>query len=221
MNVFVLCTGRCGSTTFAKACRHARNYTAAHESRSGLIGDDRFHYPPNHIEVDNRLTWLLGRLDRHYGDNAVYVHLKRNDAETAQSFMKRYGYGIIGAYRSGILMGNPPTTPPMSVCLDYCDTINANIEAFLKGKSRQVTVSLETVKDDFPRFWDLIRAEGDLSLALGEWDNVYNATTPFQKSVLNARGEYSLLSRLTSAVNRQIRKIGFARVNRQPKSRAA
>ena len=56
MNVFVLCTGRCGSTTFACACRHIENYTAAHESRSHLAGPERFAYPEDHIEVDNRLS---------------------------------------------------------------------------------------------------------------------------------------------------------------------
>lgn len=29
MNVFVLCTGRCGSMTFARACGHIRNFSAA------------------------------------------------------------------------------------------------------------------------------------------------------------------------------------------------
>ena len=32
-NVFVLCTGRCGSTTFTQACQHIQNYTASHESK--------------------------------------------------------------------------------------------------------------------------------------------------------------------------------------------
>ncbi len=56
MDVFVLCTGRCGSTTFIKACAHITNYTAAHESRTGLLGSDRLDYPGKHIEADNRLS---------------------------------------------------------------------------------------------------------------------------------------------------------------------
>ena len=105
MNVFVLCTGRCGSTTFARACSHIENFGVAHESRCAQLGDSRFAYPENHIEVDNRLSWLLGRLDRAYGDDAFYVHLRRPDQQVAASFLNRYRGGIIRAYRGeGILM---------------------------------------------------------------------------------------------------------------------
>ena len=37
MRVFVLCTGRSGSTTFVRACQHIDNYTASHESTAGPI----------------------------------------------------------------------------------------------------------------------------------------------------------------------------------------
>lgn len=64
-NVFVLCTGRCGSTTlFAQACQHIENYTASHESKIFLLGDKRLEYSQNHIEVDNRLSWFLGSLEK-------------------------------------------------------------------------------------------------------------------------------------------------------------
>jgi len=119
MNVFVLNTGRCGSTTFIKACNHITNFSCAHESRAGILGEEHFDYPENHIEADNRLSWLLGRLERAYGDDAIYVHLKRNENDTAHSFTLRYQAGIIKAYRApGILMGLPEETDHMSVCLD-------------------------------------------------------------------------------------------------------
>jgi hypothetical protein len=47
MNVFVLCTGRCGSTTFARACRHMTNYGVGHESRIGKLGEERLAFPPD------------------------------------------------------------------------------------------------------------------------------------------------------------------------------
>src|SRR6478752_4229315 len=119
MNIFVLCTGRCGSTTFIKACSHISNFTSAHESRAHLIGEDRLDYPTNHIEADNRLSWLLGRLGRKYGRDAVYVHLKRNMRDTAHSFANGGGGGIIKAYKgSGIIMGSPRKCDPMAVALD-------------------------------------------------------------------------------------------------------
>ena len=90
MNVFVLCTGRCGSTTFARAAEHATNFSVGHESRKRLIGAERFAYADNHIEVDNRLSWMLGRLDDHYGERARYVHLTREREAVARSFLQRW-----------------------------------------------------------------------------------------------------------------------------------
>ena len=54
MRVFILCTGRTGSTTIIKAARHIKNYTADHESLARKFGEDRFKYPDNHIEADNQ-----------------------------------------------------------------------------------------------------------------------------------------------------------------------
>jgi hypothetical protein len=178
-NVFVLNTGRCGSVTFIKACQHITNFSSAHESRSSLLGDDHFSYPSRHIEADNRLSWLLGRLDRKYGDNAHYIHLRRNTRDVAVSFVKRYGFGIIHAYRGEILMGVAEDTVPMSVAMDYCDTVNANIELFLKDKTRKMKFNLESAKQDWPIFWELIGAEGNIEKALLEFDVRYNASESF------------------------------------------
>ena len=176
MNIFVLNTGRCGSTTFVKACQHITNYTSAHESRSGLLGEDRFNYPEDHIEADNRLSWVLGRLDSIYGDRAFYVHLKRDDSDTARSFVRRYSGGIIKAYRTDILMGLPDASSPMSVALDYCDTVKSNIDLFLKGKSRKMEIRLEDADRHFVQFWQEIGAEGDFHAAMAEFSICYNAS---------------------------------------------
>ncbi len=174
MNVFVLSTGRCGSTSFVKACNHIKNYTAAHESRSGLLADQRLVFGENHIESDNRLSWILGRLDRAYGDRAIYVHLRRDDEKTAASFANRYNRGILRAYRTKILMGLSPAAPPLDVCLDYCDTVNSNIALFLRDKTRKMDFRMENGREDFKRFWELIGAQGNLEAALAEWDVPYN-----------------------------------------------
>jgi len=177
MNIFVLSTGRCGSTTFIKACRHISNFSCAHESRSGMLGDDRMDYPDNHIEADNRLSWVLGRLDERYEDDAIYVHLKRNERDTARSFTNRYWSGIIRAYRGrGILMGVPEDSDPIDVATDYCHTVNSNIELFLKDKSKTMEVHLENIEQNFAVFWDFIDAKGDIDEALKEFQTPYNAS---------------------------------------------
>jgi hypothetical protein len=174
-------TGRCGSTTFVKACEHITNFTTAHESRMHLIGNQRLAYPDNHIEADNRLAWFLGRLEAAYGDRAIYVHLRRDPLKTARSFEKRYNFGIINAYREAVVYGCAETTPPFDVCLDYCHTINSNIEAFLANKTQKMNFAMENASEDFQRFWQLIGAEGDLEAALQEWTVPYNASSLHQE----------------------------------------
>jgi hypothetical protein len=175
MRVFVLSTGRCGSTTFSQACRHITNFTSGHETRVRKVGPDRLHYPPRHIEVDNRLSWLLGRLDAHYGDEDVrFVHLVRDPEQTVDSFLRRFARSsIMRGYDRGILMGS--YAEPLDICRDYVETVNANIALFLRDKdpSHVMTVQLEHAKEDFARFWDWIGAEGDLEAALREWDIPY------------------------------------------------
>ncbi len=176
MNVFVLCTGRCGSVTFAKACGHMTNFTSAHESRTHKLGGDRLAYPDQHIEVDNRLAWFLGRLEQAYGDRAFYVHLKRDDASVARSYRQRYGIWIMKAYRDGILLNLPPNADPMAVCLDYCHTVNSNIEFFLRDKTHTMTIDLADIETAFPKFWHWIGAEGDLAAALACFQTKHNAS---------------------------------------------
>lgn len=203
MNVFVLSTGRCGSTTFIKACKQITNYSCAHESRIALLGQERLNYPENHIEADNRLSWLLGRLDEKYGDSAFYVHLKRDKTETARSFTKRYDNGMIKAYRgSGILMGLAENSDPMSVALDYCDTVNTNIDLFLKDKTHKLTMNLETITGDFQEFWKLIHAEGNLDAALAKFNIKFNSTSQVQQ-----RNKKRLASRITRKAKRVV--VGF------------
>ncbi|MEW7981972.1 MAG: hypothetical protein G8D58_03810 [gamma proteobacterium symbiont of Phacoides pectinatus] len=176
MNVFVLNSGRCGSTTFIQACRHIDNFSAGHESRIGRIGPQRLAYPPNHIEADNRLSWLLGRLDRTYGDNARYVHLIREPDATARSFHKRREMGIMRAYREGILLGGEPGQEPLAIAHDYLDTVDSNIRLFLRDKRQCMEFHLENAGADFQRFWSWIGAEGDLAQALAQLEINHNAS---------------------------------------------
>lgn len=176
MNVFILNTGRCGSTTFIKACQHITNYTSAHESLSSKTGALRFEYTNNHIEADNRLSWLLGRLDKIFPDDVFYVHLSRNKNDVTASFSKRIGFGILKAYEQGILMHEQHLLPAHDIAEDYIETVESNIKLFLKDKTNKIEISLETVKTDFIKFWGKINAEGDLDKALMEWDVNYNTS---------------------------------------------
>jgi len=177
LNVFVLSCGRSASLTFVKACEHIENYTVGHETRMGFLGKRRLDYPLNHIEANNRLSWLLGSLDELYGDSALYVHLRRNREDVVNSFLKRLDRktGIIWAYASGILS---PTghieARPVDICGDFYDIVNSNIGHFLKDKSSKMVFRVENAKEDFKKFWGFIGARGNLGDALKEWDRRYN-----------------------------------------------
>jgi hypothetical protein len=78
----------------------------------------------------------------------------------------------------------------MAVALDYCDTVNSNIELFLKDKPNKLSFSLANAENDFRRFWSTIGASGDLDAALAEFQSKHNATG--QSGPLRKAGESKL-----------------------------
>ena len=203
MNVFVLGTGRCGSVTFSKACQHITNYTSGHETRWGHKGASRLTFRDKHIEVDNRLSWHLGELGAMYPD-AFFVHLVRDREATAKSFATRwridppYRYrsaprgfrrlirrfessgsrpGIIEAYAYSVLGRNRPWEhrERLDVCRAYVDTVNSNIQEFLKDRD-SLEVRLEQAAEAFDTFWERLGAEGDATAAIAELQRPYNAS---------------------------------------------
>lgn len=202
MRVFVLSTGRCGSTTFAKACHHITNFTAAHESRIAEGPTHRLAYPEDHIESDPRLAWFLGLLHERFPE-AFYVHLTRDPDEVAYSYLQRFvqhphprGGGRLSLVRRRLVESFPsprimtgfaysilmrrdpwPESTRLPLCRFYVDTVTANIHEFLKDKS-YVTVRLERAHEDFRGFLHHISAEGDLEAAVAEWSVRHNYHTP-------------------------------------------
>lgn len=181
MRVFILCTGRNGSTAIIRACQHISNYSAAHESLSRKFGSDRFDYPDDHIEADNRLSWHLGQLHSTFGDQAVYIHLHRNKDKVAKSLLKRFYLptSIMDAYCEGVHMLPPEKMSEaqrLQACYEYIDTVNQNIELFLKDKTQTLRIDLESIEPDFKRMWAMIGAKGNLEEALMEFKTSHNAS---------------------------------------------
>lgn len=207
MNVFVLGPGRCGTTTFIRACQHISNYTAGHETKAGSLARERFPYPEHHIEADNRLTWFLGYLDKHYGDDAFYVYMTRNEDELVESFVRRFDFdiGIMKAYARGILMNSGNKIGPSDFARDYLATIRANIESFLNKKPSKMHFCLENRYEHFRQFWNNIRAEGDFDHAMAEWDVTHNASEQFTFP------KKSLLRRVLARTHKPLRKSFSAR----------
>jgi hypothetical protein len=97
------------------------------------------------------------------------VHLTRDPDAIARSYNKRWHIeaGIIPAYRAGVLMF--PRAKPIQICREYVETVTANIRTFLLDKTNVLDMALETMTDDFPRFWEWIGATGDFDAAMREW----------------------------------------------------
>ena len=179
MNIFILCTGRCGSMSISRACKDLENFSSGHETRISMLGVERLNFPSNHIEADNRLSWFLGRLDAKYGNDAFYVHMTRDPIETAKSYNRRWYHvgSIVRSYTEGIL------TKPLQLVSsndllkyseDYCTTVNENIVHFLKDKDKKCVIRLEHLESDFLKFWDLIEAKGNKSKALEALNQKHN-----------------------------------------------
>lgn len=203
MRVFVLRTGRCGSVTFYKACRHIENYSCGHERNMAVLGYNRLEYPNQHIEVDNRLAWFGGRLLQQYRYRIhpfFYVWLHRDPLATAQSFCKRWDTGLMNSYVNGIYHGDAVdrlkkklslndsnkhlssedviSEVQLQAAMDLVSTVNENISLLLSRvpASQQCVVHLESAKADFQYFWQRIGARGNLNAALQEWDVKHNAS---------------------------------------------
>lgn len=188
MNVFVLGTGRTGSTTFIAACRLFTNFSVGHETQSRCLGVARLSYPDNHIEADNRLSWLLGRLDAAYGREAFYVHLRRDPEAVARSYAGRWSEGLgtlPASYHRGIV--HECDESRLEVCRDLVGTVVTNVELFLRDKPHKMTLWLERAALEFPSFCEAIGAYGDLAGAAEVWTKRYNATPTGSMAVRRLR----------------------------------
>jgi hypothetical protein len=118
-------------------------------------------------------------LEKEYGDAAYYVHLLRRREDVARSIITRGEDSIIFSFASGVLQHYRQARTlseqqRYEIGLQYWDTINDNIQLFLRGKTKQITLWLHEIEEPFQRFWREISAEGDLGGALAEWNVRHN-----------------------------------------------
>lgn len=166
MHVFVLGTGRCGTTTFAKACGHITNFSTGHETSI-------YAWPENHIEVNNRLSFATGNMPV---CGSFFVHLTRNLPAVTASYSNRWSKpkSIVHAWP----IVEQGTDRDWAMVTRMVVTMHANIKRFLQSipSDRKLTVDIDDPKSAFRAFWARIGAEGDLYSALAEFDVRYNAS---------------------------------------------
>lgn len=177
-NAFVIGTGRCGTTTFYKACQHLAGLSVGHESRARDHAR-RFVYPVDHIEIDNRLSWRLDELVHHYPD-ALYIHLMREFDDVVASFLERWDYGIMRAWWSGVLMRNHvPQSERRAVVQDFIGSIRWRCEAFIgrheAGGGQVLRVAIEEPTEGFHELAALMGATEGLEDGLAEFATKHNS----------------------------------------------
>lgn len=175
MRVFVLGTGRCGTTTFAKACAHVANFTSAHETP---YSKHRLAFPDQHIEVSPHLTWLLGPLvERVDPFDALFVHLLRRKSEVVASWMKRGQSMGPGLWTPLARVPKQSDEQWREACELCYDAINEQIKSFcLFHRFDYAQAWLHELDKFWPSFWQRIDAQGDYDAALAELSRRHNAT---------------------------------------------
>lgn len=165
-NVFVINTGRCGSVSFSEACKIVRNYSTTHESLWGKKLPERIEYPSNHIEIDNRLSFYMGELHKKYGDDALYVHLYRDNLQTARSYFNRITdqNSIAFSWSKSI---NRSKVPSLQDCLDMVVSQNQNIDFFCSNVKNSMSIDIELIEEEFPKFLNIIGADFDKNSIAG------------------------------------------------------
>ena len=167
MRVFVTGPGRCGTVTFAEACKAAiTNYTALHESHAGM--NPPWEFPDNHIEVDARLTWHVPKLIKKYPD-AAWVVLDRNRDAVIWSWHKRgttmTAWRRLSTYDAGnTLMG----------AQHYVEFVYELLDALIPRERLWLTTPVS--EDEARTFWKLVGAQGDFARFATTLRQVHNPT---------------------------------------------
>ena len=169
MRVFVTGTGRCGTTTFAKACSHITNYTSGHEThwRPSFDNSKVREYADGHIESDPHLVWHIGVLANRYPD-AWWVHLVRERESCVRSLAKTMGV------RDWARLAYVGQNDVQAAASDFYDFVNQTVPLAL-AEMQCITMHLERLKEEWYLFWNLIGAEGDYEASVRELGVRHNA----------------------------------------------
>lgn len=191
MRVFVVGTGRSGTSTLYSAFSRVANYSCLQESRSHRTGPERITFPDAHIEVDCRLTFYLGLLRETYPD-ALYINAVRDPQAVALSYAQRMSDAqsplmflarrlrstpsLSDAHAHHIVKGNWRLGPDqrLKAMLDMVAAVNANIRA-ATSTARYLEVDIDDPDEAFRLAWQSMGAEGDLDGALQELRTAHNA----------------------------------------------
>lgn len=165
-NVFVLSTGRCGSTTFTKACSHFKGWTSGHET---CVGKE-FNFPDKHIESDPHLVWRLPELMEKYPD-ALYVHLWRNREDCIKSLAKR---SSLNHYAVITEMSSVKLVDRTKVAERFYDFVEMVITKTFDGIPNTIHIECIPLRIEWVTFYEMIGKPEGFDESIAEWKIKYN-----------------------------------------------
>lgn len=167
VRVFVVGTGRCGTVTFYRACRHIIGFTCDHEGKAGSVPP--WYFNDNHIEIGSHLYPQMSQLVKRYPD-ARWVHLYRNKKDCVRSIvtqcrteMEHYSQMWFHAFRAS----------PEKIAAAYYDSVNATIPVVVP---ECLPIPIEHATELWEVFLDYIGGPECSPDAVKELELQYNAT---------------------------------------------
>ena len=163
MRIFVVGTGRCGSSTFYQACKTITNYTCGHETFAGQVHN--FEYLDNHIEVAVQNVQALALLQNKYPNNMI-VQLIREPKGCIQSLFEQCPE-YLKAWSFQVYLTTEVTE---KVAEAYYHCVNQHIAKI----PNLVTVRVDDLEWFWARFIQSIGAECDMEQAQKILSRKYN-----------------------------------------------
>jgi len=177
--VLVTGTGRCGSTTFLAACRKITNWSSYQESIFRRPWDRKLDIPERTIEVSPPLAFWVPRLLADY-PRLLVVHLwrRRDDCVRSLARLRNVHRRRVMAHWAlqwtGVAVADDHVLAAAGMFYDGVnDWIDLAAQAFApvdrpdyQGRARFIRFDCDNMRDNFPRFWAMIQAEGDLDGAM-------------------------------------------------------
>lgn len=175
MRVFVVGTGRSGTSTAYHALQHVAKHTVGHESRAGILL--HHEYPENHIEVSSQLIPEIVQLALQY-PNAKWIWLKRGKSATVRSIatqcpdaMAAYGFQW---FQVVVKKEEPRRSEQLLQIAElYYDAMYSLLSSLLPTDA--YCLHIETIKDQWEACWKYHAWEGDFQASLSAWNRHYNA----------------------------------------------
>ncbi len=170
MRVFITGTGRCGTTTFAMACKHFSKYTSEHESTNGFLSE--LDFPKNHIESEPGLVWRLPQLIKKY-PNDLYVHLYREKESCVEDIATRSSQEIYAKLTERVLPGR---YDKKQLASNYYDFVTSTVDLyFMESKITSLKMKLVPTLEKWKEFCSYLDVtEDEVERSYDEWKIKHN-----------------------------------------------